>query len=233
MLIGSRYAVIFSASARRFRYLKLSITANYGGVDVVQLSYLTFVHDPSDLAALMTLESTDSLPSAYPWPANASISVPTEGSSTERAINILSLQRNKYSASFVTPHDIVIDLGYGRSIDVDYYKYWGWCSADDYPGRDPYDFVLYGSNDSLTWEVLDNAAESGNATWLCSDERYALQYIGKVGGDSLRGIPYDGSLIINDRSYYIQHPEDADNNGTYTFDSDTPLSPNGTLSVLV
>lgn len=63
-----------------------------------------------------------------------------------------------------------------------------------------------------------------------ASERHALQHIGRMGGDSLRGIPYDGSLIINGESIHVNN---EDGEGIYEVASDTPLSNDGTLSVLV
>ncbi len=43
--------------------------------------------------------------------------------------------------------DVIIDVGQG-GLDISIYKKFAWFTANDYPGRDPISWKVYGSNDS-------------------------------------------------------------------------------------
>lgn len=202
MLLGARYTTVFSLISE-FRYLRLRITSTSCADGSVQLSYIGFAKDSYEFVRdgqfKVSVTATD--PQFFSWPSGTTVSATSTGSSTEQPINILQRSTTKHCASFSSPHDIVIDLGYGNRIDVSQYKYWGWYSANDVPCRDPEEYTLSGSNNGSSWTMLDNAAASGNSTWLQSTERNVLQYVGKVGGDSLRGaLTPDGYLVISDQA---------------------------------
>lgn len=183
MQIAARYSTTLRrrnvpAVEYEFRYLKMRVTANRTDLGILQLSEIELY---KNAAGTIT---------TFAWPAEATVTAAfLDGSSVsysndEGPQNLIDGSVNtKFCCGYTQGQtlDITIDLCVGNSVDVSVYAFWKWYSANDYPGRNPEEFVFMASNDGANWVVLDDYAANGNITiWNSSDLR-SVQYVGFIG----------------------------------------------------
>ena len=148
---------------KKYRYLRMSITANRGSTNILQLSEIQIV---SATGTLLT------------WPDGTTITASIAATSDSENVSKLidgDTSTKFCSTAFSNSCDIDIDLG-SQMLDRTEYTSWRWYTANDAEARDPVSFELLGSVDGETYTSFDAVTSATIPT-----DRKALAYSGCIG----------------------------------------------------
>lgn len=148
---------------KKYRYLRMSITANRSNTNILQLSEIQIV---SATGTLLT------------WPDGTTITASIAATSDSENVSKLidgNTSTKFCSTAFSNSCDIDIDLG-SQMLDRTEYTSWRWYTANDEEGRDPVSFELLGSVDGETYTSFDAVTSATIPT-----DRNALAYSGCIG----------------------------------------------------
>jgi len=184
------------ASPNAYSYYRLSITANNGSPNLTGFSEMELI------GFLSWIDRTD-----YGGIVTASSQI-HEGESKEMAFDNTS--STKWLTYFTAAGWIQFQFPQGNRYAVQRYSI---TSANDAPERDPNNWVLYGSNDELTWNVVDTRAnQRWNSRFLRREFKcafpnpynyYRLDITGNNGSANLTGF---SEMELLEETYIAENP---------------------------